>query len=302
MDAKKRISMDSKKLVSVIIACYNMGHFLPLAIQSVLDQSYQDFEILVVDDGSTDNTCEAMKQFEGNPKIRFFHQTNQGQASAKNKGIREARGNFIAFLDADDLWTPNKLEIQLPCFDISRSVGVVYTNVARIDENGTIIQTPKMGFYSGKISGRLLVDNFVTGMASIVRRECFDTVGLFDETYPMGIDYDLWLRISAHYEFFYLDKVTYLYRQWSGQMSHNYKKRLECAIKIMNKFLERHPDLVDKATVNEAWGHTYVAKGSCIARFEKNKIGAFREYIRALQYTPTYIPAWKGIAKLLIRR
>jgi glycosyltransferase involved in cell wall biosynthesis len=289
-------------LVSVVIAAFNMGQYLPLAVSSVLNQSYRNFEVIIVDDGSTDTTREAMTKFEDDPKIKLFHQSNQGQASAKNRGIMEASGDFIAFLDADDLWMPNKLERQLPCFDISKDVGVVYTNVSTIDEEGSIISTPNMKYYSGKISGRLLVDNFVTGMASIVRRECFNTVGLFDETFPMGIDYDLWLRISVKYEFFYLDEVTYLYRQWAGQMSHNYKKRLEYAIKIMNSFLERHPKLVDKATVDEAWGHTYVAKGNCIARFEKNKLGALKEYIRALQYKPSYVLAWKGIAKLLIRR
>jgi glycosyltransferase involved in cell wall biosynthesis len=289
-------------LVSVVIATYNMGLYLPLAVQSVLNQTYNNFEVIIIDDGSTDDTRNIVRQFLSDPRVKCFYQENKGQTVAKNRGIRESKGDYIAILDADDLWFPDKLEKQMPCFTISPAIGVVYTNVEFIDGTGTSHCVSDRRYYSGKISGQLLIDNFVNLSSVVIRRECLDRVGIFDEQYSMGIDYDLWLRISVYYEFHYLNDVTFCYRGWPGQMSHNYKKRFECAIRIMNSFLERYPDLLDKAMVNEAWAHTYVSKGKSIARVGKDKISAFREYIRALQYRPTYIPAMKEIVKLLIRR
>ena len=292
--------MSSQKLVSIVIANYNMGKFLPLAVQSVLNQTYANIEIHVVDDGSTDDSTEVMKQFDSDPRVHYHYKPNQGQASAKNRGILESKGDFIAFLDADDLWTPTKIEKQMPCFNTSHKVGVVYTNYSLMTEEGEIAPAPSRKYYSGNITGRLLIENIVTGMTSIVRRECFETVGLFDESLPMGIDYDLWLRISAKYEFLFFDEITYLYRQWGGQMSHNYMKRYECGIKIMKKFLETHPGLVDQKTIDEAWAHTYVGRGRCLAEFKKNRLGALKDYLYALKNKPGYLPAWKSIAKLFI--
>lgn len=293
--------IDLKKFVSVVIASYNMGKYLPTAVQSVLNQTYPNLEINVVDDGSTDNTQEVMRQFSENPRVRYYRQMNGGQAKAKNKGVTEAKGNFIAFLDADDLWTPEKLEKQLPLFDASKRIGVVYTSFQCVDEKGTPLPTPKRPHYTGRISSRLLIENFVTGMSSIVKKECFDAVGLFDESLPMGIDYDLWLRISTKYEFEFLDEATYLYRQWPGQMSHNHDIRYECALKIMNRFLNENPGLLDPKTVNEAWAHTYVSRGNSLKAFNKNKIEALKYYLSALRCSPAYFPAWKEIVKLLIR-
>lgn len=292
--------MDGKKIVSVVVASYNMGKYLPMAVQTVLAQTYPHLEVNVVDDGSTDNTREVMRQFDGDPRVRYHCQENGGQAKAKNKGILEAKGNFIAFLDADDLWTPDKLEKQLPLFDASEKIGVVYTNFLCVDEKGSPLPTPKRSHYTGRISSRLLVDNFVTGMSSMVRKECFDKVGLFDESLPMGIDYDLWLRISTKYEFEYLDDVTYLYRQWPGQMSHNQSKRHDCAVKIMTRFLEENPGLIDQQTINEAWAHTYVGRGNGLKVFEKKRWQALKYYLYAVKAYPGYLPAWKAIIKLVI--
>jgi glycosyltransferase involved in cell wall biosynthesis len=294
--------LQDNPLVSVVIASYNMGKYLTHAVQSVLDQSYTNFEIIIIDDGSTDDTQVVLKPFLLDSRVKYYYQENKGQTVAKNKGISESKGHYIAFLDADDIWFPDKLEKQIPCFSLSPSIGVVYTNVEFIDEHGANVDGWPIKFYSGWVSGKLLIDNFVPFCSVVVRRECLEKVGIFDEKYRMGIDYDLWLRMSAHYEFYYLDAVTFQYRLWSGQMSHNYKKRFECAIAMMKSFLEQYPSLVDKSTVNEAWAHTYVYKGTCIAQIEKDKIAALREFFRSLSYVPTYIPAWKGIVKLLVRR
>ncbi|TMQ64248.1 MAG: glycosyltransferase family 2 protein [Candidatus Eisenbacteria bacterium] len=287
-------------LVSVVIASYNMARYLPDAIHSALAQSYSPVEIHVVDDGSTDETERVMETFAGNPQIFYHRQKNGGQSRAKNRGIRESRGPFVAFLDADDMWSPDKLELQIPLFQDAPRVGVVYTDFQCIDAAGTYLPTTRPVYHSGAISGKLLIKNFVTGMTSVVRRECFDAVGAFDEDLPMSVDYDLWLRISTKYEFRVLDRVTYYYRQWPGQMSHNLEGRFSCAVRIMRRFIEGNPGLVDPATVAEAWAHTYVGRGESIRVLDRRPLNALAFYARALRQQPRYLPAWKGVAKLVL--
>lgn len=290
------------KRVSVVIANYNMGRYLPQAIDSVLAQTHRVHEINVVDDGSTDNTRDIVERYRNEPRVRWYFQENGGQAKAKNKGILESTGEYVGFCDADDLWAPDKLERQMPCFDLDPEVGVVHTNFILIKENGEFIGTPKRKYYDGWISGRLLVDNFVNGMASVIRKECFDKVGIFDETLPMGIDYDLWLRISAHYKFKFIDVKAYLYRQWEGQMSHRHSKRFECAVRIMNKFLDAHPGLVDDATVRESWAHTYVGRGRGLWAHTQDRQQAMEYYWKALRCKPLYLPAWASILRVWVGR
>lgn len=294
--------MNHKHLVSVVIASYNMGRYLPLATQSVLSQTYSNIELHVVDDGSTDETKKVVDKFKNDARFHFHYQRNGGQASAKNKGIRASKGKYIGFLDADDMWTPDKLEKQVPCFAEKPDLGVVYTNFIYMNESGQTLHTPPRQYFSGNITKRLLVENFVNGMTSLVRRECFEIVGLFDESLPMGIDYDLWLRISTKYDFLFLDEITYLYRIWPGQMSKNHRGRYHCAERIMKRFINANRSLLDKGTIREAWAHTYVGRGTCFADIERNWNAALTDYLRAIRYRAWYLPAWKAIIKLAVAR
>jgi glycosyltransferase involved in cell wall biosynthesis len=291
--------MENRPLISVVIATFNMAQYLPLAVKSVLQQTYPYLEIHVVDDGSTDNTKDIMKQFSKDSRVTYHYQPNKGQACAKNKGIEKSNGSYIAFLDADDMWMENKLEKQMPLFSKSIKNGVIYSYVSYIDEHGNFILTPKIKCYRGMISNRLLVENFVGFNTTVVKRECFNKLGVFDESLPMGIDYDLWLRISTEYEFDFVAEPTIYYRVWSGQMSKNYMKRYHYGIKIMKNFISRYPNAVDRKSIKEAWAHTYVGRGKCWANFERDKLKAIYDYLYALKYYPLYLPAWKSIIKLL---
>lgn len=288
------------KLVSVVVANYNMGKYLPMAVESILNQTYKNVEVHVVDDGSTDDSKEVMQRYADIGNVFYHYQENQGQARAKNHGILSANGDFIAFLDADDTWSHDKLEKQLPVFDTDNEIGVVYTNYKLTDKQGELMDTPSRQFHTGYISNQLFVDNFVTGMTSVIRRECLDDVGIFDEELSMGIDYDLWLRLSAHYKFMFLDEVTYFYRQWEGQMSHKHRKRFECAVKIMRKFETQYPDKLDKSVAHEAWAHLLVSQAYKHFIIENDRIGALKLFFQALKHKPGYIPAWKGLLKLCI--
>jgi glycosyltransferase involved in cell wall biosynthesis len=290
----------NESLVSVVIATYNMAGFLPLAIRSALAQTYPDIEVLIIDDGSTDGTAQVVAPFLADARVRYRRQENGGQAVAKNRGIRESTGQYVAFLDADDLWAPDKLEAQIPLFAASRAVGVVYSAFVYIDEKGNPLPHVPHNLHRGRVSGPLLTSNFVGFGTSVVRRECFERLGSFKENLGMGIDYDLWLRFSTQYEFDYVDRPLLYYREWPGQMSRNWNTRYLNGIEIMKDFLRDFPDAVDKHTADEAWAHTYAGFGYSMRASRRRE--ALRLYLRALRFKPGYLPAWKGIAATLLGR
>ncbi|MGH9642484.1 MAG: glycosyltransferase, partial [Terriglobales bacterium] len=226
--------------------------------------------------------------------------SNAGQARAKNEGIRLSKCRFVAFLDADDAWLPDKLARQMPVFVGRPALGVVYSDFERMDGEGKPLAKGPVRMHRGRISGPLLIDNFISFPSAVVRRECFDRHGLFDESLGMGIDYDLWLRFSAHYEFDFIPEATVRYRIWSGQMSKNYRQRYESGIRIMQSFIDHHPHAVDRSVLGRAWAHTYTGRGNSILWHEKNRGEAFRDYVRALSFRPAYWPAWRAMLRGLI--
>jgi glycosyltransferase involved in cell wall biosynthesis len=207
-------------LVSVVIPTYNYGQFVGEAIESVLSQTYRPLELIVVDDGSTDDTQEVLARFEG--RIHSLSQENQGLSAARNAGIRLAKGEYLAFLDADDYWMPDKLARQVPVLECSPDVGVIYCGMQMLwTETGATRVQGCLPRWQGDIRRLLLEDNRVTGgpSAVLVRRECFDRVGLFDESIRSIQDRDMWIRISRHYHFAYVDEPLILYRLHGDNMS-----------------------------------------------------------------------------------
>lgn len=194
--------------VSVILPTYNRAHLLGRAIRSVLDQTYQDFELIVIDDGSTDNTNEVVKSFN-EPRIRYIRQElNRGPTVARNIGINAAKGKYIAFQDSDDEWLPEKLKKQMSIFEISpERIGVVYTGFYSIKcGRKKYIPDKKVKIFEGDIYQELLKKNFVGTPAAIVRKSCFERVGMFNENLPCLEDWELFIRISKYYNFRFIDE------------------------------------------------------------------------------------------------
>ncbi len=293
---------DGGGLVSVVIATYNMGQYLPQAVESALGQTYRNLEVQIVDDGSTDETPAVVARWRDDPRVRVHRQENAGQSRAKNQGVALARGDTIAFLDADDVWLPGKLERQMALFRGRPEIGVVYSDYECMDGGGAKLKKGVTPMRRGWVTGALLIENFVCYSAGVVRSECLRRVGAFDESLGMGIDYDLWLRLSAHYQFDFVPEVAVRYRIWAGQMSKNYRKRYESAIRIMSSFLEHHPGIVDDHVARRAWAHTYCGRGDMTLWQERNWGAALKDYLRALRYLPWYIPAWRAIARSLITK
>jgi glycosyltransferase involved in cell wall biosynthesis len=291
-----------EKLVSVVVTCFNYGPYLAGCLESILGQTCHSLQILVVNDGSTDNTDEVVAPFLADPRITYVRQENRGQAAAKNAGIALARGEFIAFLDADDRWAHDKLEKQLPLFADPR-VGVVYSRSRHIDAEGTAVAVPLPGKYlrprAGLVTEHLFLDNFVPFSSAVVRRECFDRHGRFDESLPMGIDWDLWLRLSVEYRFAYVDEPLLAYRiGHPGQMSRQAEIRQSCSDRIMGAFLERHPDLVSRRVVRRAMAHTCRNRGAYFQAIDAGR--AFAYYRRAITVSPLEWPSYRGLLKMAV--
>ena len=287
-------------LVSVIIPSYNMAHFLPQAVQSALNQSYSNLEVHIIDDGSTDDTPEVVRQWEREPRVRVHRQANGGLPHARNQGIASSRGPFIALLDADDVWVPEKLSWQMPLFRGQSEVGVVYSDYQKVDDEGHPLPQNPSHMHRGWVSGPLLIENFVPASSAVVRRACFERCGGFDVTLRTGEDYEMWLRLSPHYRFDFVAQPTMRYRIWGGQMSKDYRARYEVGIRTMQNFLDKNPGVVDPTVVRRGWAHTYVGRGNATLWRGRDWPGALRDYLRALSFQPLYWPAWRAILRSLI--
>lgn len=210
--------------VSVIIPAYNAMAYLPETIANVLKQTYTDFEVVVINDGSTDKIEEWITQISDR-RIKLISQANLGLAGARNTGVWEAQGEYLAFLDADDLWESTKLAKQVQVLDSSPQVGLVYTWVAYIDEQGNSTGRVINNQQEGKVWQELTRGNIVEcGSVAMVRRQCFDKCGLFDCNLGSFVeDWDMWLRIANHYQFKVVTEPLVYYRQVTNSASRNWE-------------------------------------------------------------------------------
>jgi glycosyltransferase involved in cell wall biosynthesis len=185
--------------VSVVIPTYNLARLLPEAVESVRAQSWPDLEIIVVDDGSTDETPQLLERLSREGGARCFRQENAGAAAARNRGIREARKSWIAFLDADDFWLAGKLAAQFEALESRPSAAFSYTDVVLRGEGGAEAAL-ECGTTDRPLLPQLLAGNMFATPTVVARRDCFERVGLFDARLRTGEDWDMWMRLAAHFE------------------------------------------------------------------------------------------------------
>ncbi len=289
-----------KPTVSVVIATYNYGRFLKEAIDSVLAQTYKDYEIIVVDDGSTDNTREVIEPYLALPNLTYYHlERNIGQPKAKNRGIRESRGRFIAFLDADDVWLPRKLEKQMVLFERSREVGVVYCDHICFCGRQNLPQVGHPPYARGWVTRNLMFHNIVPFSSSVVRRECFEQNGMFDESIPLAIDYDLWLRFSLNWAFGYLPEKLLRARLGHSRLSCRGEERKKIARAIADSFLSANKEWLDPSgsVQRRRLAMRHFAEG-CHKHRVNCRLDALRCYKRSLSFRPLQPKVWKAILTL----
>jgi len=309
--------------VSVIIPTFNRANYICQAIDSVLAQTYQDFEIIIIDDGSADNTKKVLSKYEST--IKYYYQGNKGVSVARNRGIQEARGEWIAFLDSDDIWLPEKLHWQHEILEMHPSINFIFTDLEQFNESGVVrtsmmrsqSQQPK-GSFKRKIldeefnNGGILIGNLYEEMlllgnipstpTVIVKKICLEEVGFFSEDLSIAEDSELWLRISSKYSMLYFNKITvrarvsdeglsgtldrrsYRYREWDGHMLEIHLKGcLKSQKSLIKKRIAQSYRIV-------AWGY-----------FDNNKLKeAQRLFLRSLNYNIFQIKVYLYLAVLLL--
>jgi len=234
--------------VSVIIPTYNRDRFISRAILSVISQTYRDFELIIVDDASTDNTTEVVSKFR-DERICYIQQSlNRGASATRNEGIKLANGSLITFLDDDDEWLPEKLEKQINKFKkVSSKVGLVYSGSELIDGKDNSFLMSHAPKYKGNVSQHLLLGPTICGShTALIKKECFEKVGMFDETLKSCQDWDMWKRISDYYDFDFVPENlsrTYIHQ---NQISCDFSSLIPGRTKMIEKHIKdfkMNPDI-----------------------------------------------------------
>ena len=279
--------------VSIIIPAYNPGAYLEKTLESVVAQTFQDWEAIVVDDGSKEDISQTTDRFPG---VRLIRQENAGPAVARNQGMLAARGEWIAFLDADDIWLPGKLEAQLKFMAKHPDIQLSHTQFELMEADGTL---------SGTRSGQairsypdLLRGSHIRTSTVLMRRDCLAKVGLFNPDYRGPEDYEFFLRFVRHYASDYLDMPLMYYRVHAGSISRNYRVMYRDVIKILQSNLTLAKANQDREAIEAAEDGMRQLRidYSCIAfelcraeRREKDWKEFFPLYRFALKLRPTYV-------------
>lgn len=213
------IRMQNSFVVSVIIPAYNAERTILETIASVQQQTFSDFEIIVINDGSTDRTLELVQGIQ-DERVKIFSYENGGLPVARNRGISRAKGEFIAFIDADDIWTSDKLELQVALLQQHPEAGVAYSWSRFMNERGELSYVVDDRHIEGNVYEKLLLNNFLNnGSSLLVRREAIESAGKFDPTLKSCEDWDFYLRLAAKWSFVLVPKPQILYRQSSTAMT-----------------------------------------------------------------------------------
>jgi len=283
--------------ISVIIPSYNAAAYLPNAIDSALNQTVAPLEVIVVNDGSTDETAQVLERFRG--RIVAINQENRGLSGARNRGIAAARGELIAFLDADDVWLPEKLEKQVACLGEHPRAGLVHTAALWWDPK-TAESRPRFIGDLHQVTGACYAEFFalnrVTISSMVVRRECLGKVGNFDERIrrPTTQDYDLCFRIARYYELAFVDEPLVLYRLHPSNASKQLLPMWEDILYVLRKALDDDPGLrrkVGRTVLNERLYEVFFEMGY-IHHHAGRSAAARQCFLRALRQRPLSTDLW----------
>ncbi|SRR6266550_51023 len=279
--------------VSVVIPAHNAAPWLGDTLRSVLAQTYRDFEVIVVNDGSTDQTGKVIASFRRN--VRCVEQSNHGLPAARNTGIRNASGDWIALLDADDLWLPEKLARQMSLVN-EHGLKWVYCDAYMFDDaTGITTSTFSAGrrLPDGDVLRPLFLRNFIGTPTTVIRRDVFDDVGMLDETLvPCGEDWDLWLRIAARYPVGVVRLPLARYRVRRGSMSGvlNYEVGFQRFLTVIERAAAQHPERLGPLR-NRARANLCIGTGMTLGR-SGILLEARKMFAQAIQLRPAAVEAY----------
>ena len=270
--------------VSVIIPTHNREQFIARAIDSVLAQTFTDYEIIVVDDGSIDLTRDVLRAYDN--RIKYVYQENKGVSAARNLGIRESTSQYIAFLDSDDYWAPEKLELQVEVLDKHDNVGIVFGRMPILNERGEILGMKPNGISGRDFQELLRVWGDLPTSSVMTRRECFDRLGVFDETLPPMEDIDMWLRIARHYDLHEIEgKTLAYYWRHEEQITRDPIKVYSGLVKIYAKILKNYDDIPHDLIIRRLVSNQYMLSRNYY--FKKRYVEAFKNVAVAIGRYPS---------------
>ena len=226
--------------VSVVLATYNYAQFLAESVRSVLDQTFEDLELIVVDDGSSDETANVLRQFGDERRVMCIRQAHRGPAAAFNRGLAQAHGRYVALQAADDAWLPTKLARQVAMLDRQPHVGIVYTDTLVVDAQGKLLRrhfekspcSPAVGW----VLPQLLLSNFVPASSVLIRADALARVGAHDERLEVCEDWDLWLRIAEHFAFAYVDEPLLRVRRHAWNTHLHRLPMVRDSLRVLERF------------------------------------------------------------------
>jgi glycosyltransferase involved in cell wall biosynthesis len=289
--------------VDVIIPTYNTSKYLPIAIESVIAQTFEDWRILLIDDGSTDDTAGVVAPYLAKlgTKIKYIRQPNGGVSSARNNGLRNVSAEFIALLDADDVWLPCRLSESLRCFEGRPKVGLAYGLISRIDADGAVIDTfaGNKKHAEGCVAPYIYMRRIQLPTSSMTfRKECVDKVGGFDESLRQTEDRDLWLRMAFHYEVAFAPTVVALYRTSGDSLTTDTNGMLKAQL----QFIEKHYGSPGCGIVARRIALSYIYRQRAEAfGIRKEMWRAVKSSLRALILNPLDISNARTTGSLLLR-
>ncbi|MEL7245187.1 MAG: glycosyltransferase [Cyanobacteria bacterium J06643_5] len=221
--------------ISVVVPVFNGAKTIKETVDSISNQTFKDIEIIIINDGSTDTTVEVIKTISDS-RIKVFSYSNAGLSASRNRGISQAKGEYISFIDADDLWTPDKLESQWQALQKNPQAAVAYSWTDYIDESSKFIKPGRRIKVNGDAFSKLLVTNFLeNGSNPLIKKTAFEKVGGFDESLSAAEDKDMWLRLAVNYEFVCVEKPQILYRTSTTSMSTKLKRQEAESLKVIER-------------------------------------------------------------------
>jgi glycosyltransferase involved in cell wall biosynthesis len=283
-------------LVSVVIISYNCAEHVGQAIRSVLAQTWSHLELIVVDDGSTDATGDVVRGI-ADDRVRYVRQANKGPNAARNEGIRQARGHFIAFLDCDDWWLPEKLSKQLAKVNGHPEIGLVYSLAIRVDTAGT--QGDRFdSIVEGRVLDRLLLGNCIAGSASsaMVTRAAVDAVGMFDESLHYAEDWEYWIRVASRFAVACVPDFDVYLLDRPGSQGKNANATRRDSLRFIHAALDRY------APSRPLFRRVALAQLHYVSSYNLWASGliwdARRELLRSLLYNPLHLTYYKRMVRL----
>jgi glycosyltransferase involved in cell wall biosynthesis len=290
-------------LISVIIPVYNGGNTIRTTIESVLNQTFTNLELIVVNDGSQDSTLAVLNEIQDS-RLKVFSFPNAGVSTSRNRGLAQAKGEFISFLDADDLWTPDKLEAQLKALQENPQAAVAYSWSDWIDESGQFLRAGGHITVNGNAYEKLLLRDFVeSGSNPLIRRQALDKVGDFDQSVTPAEDWDMWLRLAARYEFVTVPSPQILYRISPNSASFNVWKMEAGSLQVIERHFAQAPDSL-KPLKREtlASRYEYLMFKTIEGNLERKKgLTAARFLGQAIRYNPSLLRRVKIMLIVLVK-